>query len=115
MKKKGLFLLVIIVLSCFMVTAVYAQAQKEKEQKPWWKRIFSYPVKVTEESVNITADAVKTTGKGAKKELENLKGMAQGDKEMAKQVVTDPIVGTGNNIADTSKKIVDMPKTAAQE
>jgi len=98
-----------------MVTVGYAQVAKEKEQKPWWKRIFSYPVKVTEKSVDITADAVKTTGKGTKKELENLKGMAKGDKEMAKKVVTDPISGTGNNVADTSKKIIDMPKQAAQE
>ena len=114
MRKKWIFLVVIIIVGCFILSSGYAQAAKEEEQKPWWKKIFSYPVNVVEETANITSDAVKTTVKGTDEGLENVRKGMTGDHEKAKAAITEPITGTGNNVADTAKRIIDMPKKAAE-
>lgn len=104
-KRVFVMLLVAIALSTMLTSVLYA-AEKESfgmKVKNFWRNIFGYPARVTEESASVIADTGKKSVNVVTTEVKRLGEVTSGDVAKTKELITEPIMGT----ADTAVKAVE--------
>jgi hypothetical protein len=105
--KKKLYVATVLVLalSIMLASASYA-AENESfgtKVKNFWKNLFGYPARVTEESASVVADTGKKSVNVVTNEVKKVGEVTSGDVAKTKDLVTEPITGT----ADTAVKAVE--------
>lgn len=115
-KRVYVMLLAAIALSTMLTSVLYA-AQKESlgmKVKNFWRNIFGYPARVTEESASVIADTGKKSVNVVTTEIKRLGEVTSGDVAKTKELITEPIIGA----ADTAVKAVEgtskIPAEAAE-
>ena len=79
-RKVSALLLFVGVLSFSMVSVSFAASDTENSLTGFFKRLFHYPVKATQETAGMTANALQNTGeKVVAKTGENTKAVVTGD------------------------------------
>lgn len=117
MRKRVLVMLLAAIALSTMLTSVLYAAQKESlgmKVRSFWRNIFSYPARVTEESASVIADTGKKSVNVVTTEIKRLGEVTSGDVAKTKELITEPIIGT----ADTAVKAVEgtskIPAEAAE-
>ena len=117
MKKFFAFVLAAFVSLSVVSPAVFAaEAKSENGVTSFFRRLFNYPVKATQE----TADTVGTTASNVGEKViaatgENTAAVVTGDLSKTGELVTDPIVGTAETTGQTVAETVQIPVKAAEE
>ena len=113
-KFSAFFLFVLFSLS--MVSVSFAASDSENSVTGFFRRLFNYPAKATQETVGMTANTLQNTGeKVIAKTGENTAAVVTGDFEKTGQLVTDPVVGTLETAGQTTSETVQIPVKAAEE
>lgn len=114
-KAVAFFLFVLLALS----TAPSARAEASESEKSitgFFKRLFNYPVKATQETGKMTGNALSNTGeKVISKTGENTQAIVSGDLSKTGNLVVDPVVGAAQNTGQAVSETVQIPVKAAEE
>jgi len=101
-----------------MITAMACAAEEQtggQKAKSFWQKLFNYPANVTKESVNVVADTGKKGTEVVTNEVKTLGEVTSGDTDKAQNLVTDPIVGTGETTKIAVEGTANAPVKAAKE
>ncbi len=109
--KKVLVASLIGLFSLSLISTAFAAASdSENSVTGFFRRLFNYPVKATQETGEMTANTLNNTGE---KVLSNTGGaIAGGD---LGGVVAQPVVGTLETTGQTVSETVQIPVKAAEE
>jgi len=115
-RKFSAFLLFGI-FSLSMVSVSFAAASdSENSVTGFFRRLFHYPVKATQETAGMTANTLENTGeKVVSKTGENTAAVLKGDVAKTPNIVGDAAVGTAQTVGQTTAETVQIPVKAAEE
>ena len=116
---KKFFAFVLAGLVCYSVASPVAFAAEEKSGNSvtsFFRRLFNYPVKATQE----TADTVGTTASNVGEKViaetgENTSAILTGDLSKTGELVVDPVIGTAETAGQTVAETVQISVKAAEE
>lgn len=115
-KRVFVMLLAAITLSTMLTSVLYA-AEKESfgmKVKNFWRNIFGYPARVTEESASVIADTGKKSVNVVTTEVKRLGEVASGDIAKTKELITEPIMGTVDTAVKAVEETSKIPAEAAE-
>lgn len=117
MKKFFAFVLAVVV--SYSVASPVAFAAEEKSGNSvtsFFRRLFNYPVKATQETAETVGTAASNVGeKVIAKTGENAAAVVTGDLSKTGNLVADPVVGTAETAGQTVAETVQIPVKAAEE
>ncbi|OIO39770.1 MAG: hypothetical protein AUJ72_00015 [Candidatus Omnitrophica bacterium CG1_02_46_14] len=114
--RKILVLSLFVVFSLSMASASYAASDAENSVTGFFRRLFHYPVKATQETAGMTANTLQNTGgKVIAKTGENTAAVLTGDIAKTPNIVGDAAVGTTETVGQTAAETVQVPVKAAGE
>ena len=114
--KKLLFImLAVFLLAVLVYNEAFAQDKEPGKFVQFWRRLFRYPAKVTEESVDITTEAVKGETRAVTKTAETGADVITGDIKKTPDIVVTPVKKTAETVTEAAKGIAEMPLKAAEE
>ena len=114
-KFSALFLFAVFSLS--LASASFAAASdSENSVTGFFRRLFHYPVKATQETAGMTANTLQNTGeKVMAKTGENTVAVVTGDLAKTGNLMADPVAGTLQTAGQTASETVQVPVKAAEE
>jgi len=83
--------------------------------KNFWRRLFNYPAKVTDESATVVTDTGKRGTKVVTTEVKRAGEVTSGDIAKTKELVTEPITGTAETVVKAVEGTAKIPVEAAKE
>ncbi len=109
-----------VVLGVFTIAAApsaFAEAgSSEKSVTGFFKRLFNYPVKATQETAGMTANTLQNTGEKVVSQTgENTAAILTGDIAKTGDLLVDPVVGTAETTGQAVSETVQIPVKAAEE
>ncbi len=105
-----------MIFSLSMVSVSFAAGESENSLTGFFRKLFHYPVKATQETAGMTANTLQNTGeKVIAKTGENTAAVVTGDVAKTGQLVTDPVVGTLQTGGQTAAETVAIPVKAAED
>ena len=115
--RKFSALLLFGIFSLSMVSVSFAAASdSENSVTSFFRRLFHYPVKATQETAGMTANTLQNTGeKVIAKTGENTAAVVTGDVAKTPNIVGDAAVGTAQTVGQTAAETVQAPVKAAEE
>jgi hypothetical protein len=112
-KFLGLALLGLMTLS---VSGVSYAAEGENSLTGFFRRLFHFPVKATQETAEMTGNTLQNTGeKVVSKAGENTAEVLQGDVAKTGELAGDLVTGTAETTGQTASETVQIPAKAAEE
>ena len=117
MSKKIISLLITVLALCLISTVSYAAESETsgKTVKSFWQKLFNYPAKATEESVNVVSDAAKGGTAIVTDEVKRVGQVTSGEVDKTKELVTEPLVGAATTAKNAVEGTVNVPVKAAKE
>ncbi len=114
-KFLGFALFSLIMFSACSVS--YAAASEgENSLTGFFRRLFHYPVKATQETAGMTANTLNNTGeKVISKAGENTASVLQGDLAKTGNLAGDMVTGTAQTTGQTVSETAQIPVKAAEE
>ena len=104
------------IFSLSMISVSFAASDSENSVTGFFRRLFHYPVKATQETAGMTANTLQNTGeKVIAKTGENTAAVVTGDLAKTGQLVADPVVGTLETAGQTTSETAQIPVKAAEE
>lgn len=105
-----------LIVSVGLSSSAFAEAKSENGVTSFFRRLFNYPVKATQE----TADTVGTTASNVGEKVisatgENTAAIVSGDFSKTGELLGDPLVGTAETAGQTVVETVQIPVKAAEE
>ena len=115
--KKYSVLTLAAMMSLSLASVSFAETtQTEHSVTGFFKRLFNYPVKATQETAGMTANALQNTGeKVVSKTGENTKAVLTGDVAKTADLVTDNVKGVAETTGQTVAETAQIPVKSAQE
>ena len=115
--RKFSALTLFAIFSLSMVSVSFAAAsESENSVTGFFRKLFHYPVKATQETASMTANTLNNTGeKVIAKTGENTAAVLQGDIAKTPQIVGDATVGTLETAGQTTSETVQVPVKAAED
>lgn len=114
--KKNISILVCVILALTLVYISSSAAESTGEKaKGFWQRLFNYPANVTKESVSVVAETGKSGTGIVTDEVKRVGRVTSGEVQEAKDLVTEPITGTGETAYNAIKDTANVPVEAAKE
>ena len=115
--RKFSALLLFGIFSFSMVSVSFAAASdSENSVTGFFRRLFHYPVKATQETAGMTANTLQNTGeKVIAKTGENTAAVLTGDVAKTPNIVGDAAVGTAQTVGQTTAETIQVPVKAAEE
>ena len=114
--RKFSALVLFTIFSLSMISVSFAASDSENSVTGFFRRLFHYPVKATQETAGMTANTLQNTGeKVIAKTGENTAAVVTGDLAKTGQLVADPVVGTLQTAGQTTSETVQIPVKAAEE
>lgn len=117
MKKFFAFLLAVVV--SYGVASPGAFAAEEKSGNSvtsFFRRLFNYPVKATQETAETVGQTASNVGEKVVAETgENTAAILTGDLSKTGEFVADPVIGTAETVGQTVAETVQIPVKAAEE
>ena len=99
-----------------MASTSFAASDSENSLTGFFRKLFHYPVKATQETAGMTANTLQNTGeKVVAKTGENTAAVVTGDLAKTGQLVADPVVGSAQTVGQTASETVQIPVKAAEE
>ncbi len=93
-----------------------AASDSENSVTGFFRRLFHYPVKATQETAGMTANTLQNTGeKVIAKTGENTAAVVTGDIAKTPNIVGDAAVGAAQTVGQTAAETVQVPVKAAEE
>ena len=100
----------------FAQSAFAEAGSTERSVTGFFKRLFHYPVKATQETAGMTANTLQNTGeKVMSKTGENTAAVLTGDIAKTPNIVGDAAMGTAQTTGQTVSETVQIPVKAAEE
>ena len=118
MKKKALVILLVVFVISTMLISVSHAAEKESfgaKMQSFWRNIFGYPARVTEESASVIADTGKRSVSVVTTEVKRVGEVTSGDVAKTKELVTEPITGTAETAVKAVEGTSKIPSEAMKE
>ena len=117
MTKKIVVAICVAAIFCSMALSAYCQAQ-EKETfgskfKTFWENLFKYPVNVATETANVVGETGKGMAQAVSGGIERGAEVSRGDVGKSKEMVVEPLEGTGQTVKTTVEDAVQIPFKAA--
>ena len=117
MRSVPLRITVLAIIAMMLCAVVPANVKAEEGNKVlnFFKKVFTYPFRVTKESVKVTTD---TATKGAETTYKTGKaaaGVATFDVEKTKDLIVEPVVGSAETAKTAVEGSIKMPVEAAKE
>src|SRR5437899_3220761 len=114
--RKFLALLLFGIFSLSMASASFAASgDSENSVTGFFRRLFHYPVKATQETAGMTANTLQNTGeKVVAKTGENTADVLKGDVAKTGNIVGDATVGTLQTAGQTTAETLQVPVKAAE-
>ena len=114
--KKYTVLALVALFSFSMISVSFAEASSsENSVTGFFKRLFNYPVKATQETVEVTATTLQNTGeKVVAKTGENTAAIVTGDVAKTVNLVTDNVTGVAETTGQTVAETAQIPVKAAE-
>ena len=105
------------IFSLSLVSVSFAAAsESENSVTGFFRKLFHYPAKATQETAGMTTNTLQNTGeKVVAKTGENTAAVLQGDIAKTPQIVGDAAVGTLETAGQTTAETVQVPVKAAEE
>ncbi len=114
--RKISVLSLFVLCSLSMTSASYAASDSENSVTGFFRRLFHYPVKATQETAGMTANTLQNTGeKVIAKTGENTAAVLKGDVAKTPNIVGDAAVGTTQTVGQTAAETIQVPVKAAGE
>ena len=115
--KKYSVLALAGIMSFSLVSVSFAEAtQTEHSVTGFFRRLFNYPVKATQETADMTAKTLQNTGeKVVSKTGENTKAVLTGDVAKTGNLVTDNVKGVAETTGQTVAETAQIPVKSAEE
>ena len=115
--RKFSALLLFGIFSLSMASVSFAaSSDSENSVTGFFRRLFHYPVKATQETAGMTANTLQNTGeKVVAKTGENTAEVLKGDVSKTGNIVGDAAVGTLETAGQTTAETVQVPVKAAEE
>ena len=116
--NKRILRLACIVLTLVLVMSTVSFAAEESvgsKVKRFWRKLFSYPANVTNESANVVAETGKRTTNVVTKEVKTVGEVTSGDIDKTKNLVTEPITGSAETAVKAVEETAKIPVEAAKE
>ena len=115
--SKKFFVLVILGLfSLSLASTSFAAGDTENSLTGFFKRLFNYPVKATQQTASMTANTLNNTGeKVISKTGENTEKVLKGDVAKTGDLVVQPVVGAAQTTGQAVAETAQVPVKAAEE
>ena len=97
------------------ICGVSYAAEGENSVTGFFRKLFHYPVKATQETASMTGNTLQNTGETVSKVGENTAGVVQGDVAKTGNLVGDTVTGTAETAGQTVSETVQIPVKAAEE
>lgn len=115
--KKGLFLAVAVILACSMIAG---SVQAAEQQEPnafvkFWRGLFHWPVNATKNSADVIIDTTQQGVNTIAQEGKDVGGTLTGSGDAAKDLIVNPVKGTGETVKTGVVGTADMPGKSTQE
>jgi hypothetical protein len=118
MRSKSLKAAAIIpVILAALVSTTYA-AEKQgfvAGFRNFWKNIFAYSARVTEESASVLIDAAKGSVDVVSTTLKRTGEVASGDLSKTKELITEPIAKTAETVIRAGEGVIRLPIEAFKD
>ena len=116
MKKISVVALMAL-FSISMVSVSFAEGSNtENSLTGFFKRLFNYPVKATQETGSMTSNVLTNTGeKVISKTGENTEAIIKGDIAKTGNLVTDNVTGVAETTGQAVSETVQIPVNSADE
>ena len=116
MKKYSVFALIAL-FSVSLVSVSFAETSStENSLTGFFKRLFNYPVKATQQTASMTANTLNNTGeKVVAKTGENTSAVLHGDVAKTTNIVTDNVKGTAETTGQAVSETAQIPVKSAEE
>lgn len=117
MKKNCIAILCIIaIISLIIASASYAEEETFGAKfKRFWQKLFRYPARVTEKSVDVVAETGKKGTKVVTTEVERVGEVTSGELEKTDELIVEPLTGTAETVKGAVEETVKIPFKAAEE
>ena len=97
-------------------SAFAEEAKAENGVTAFFKRLFNYPVKATQETADVVGTAASNTGeKVIAPTAENVGAIVTGDVAKTGDLIAEPIVGVAETTGQAVAETVQIPANVAQE
>ena len=114
--SKKFLVMALLGISTFSVCGVSSAADNENSLTGFFRNLFHYPVKATQETAGMTANTLNNTGeKVLSKAGENTAAVLQGDIAKTGNLAADAVKGTAETTGQTASETVQIPVKAAEE
>ncbi len=116
MKKCFTFAFLILFSVAFSSPVSAAEAKTGNSVTSFFRRLFNYPVKATQETAQDVGTTLSNVGeKVVSKTGENTAAIVSGDLGKTGNLVADPVVGTAETAGQTVSETAQIPVKAAEE
>ncbi len=114
--SKKVFILALVGVAFLSACGISYAAEGDNTVTGFFRRLFNYPVKVTQKTGEMTANTLQNTGeKVVSKAGENTAGILQGDLSKTGNLAADAVTGTAETVGQTTSETVQIPVTSAEE
>ena len=115
--SKKFFVLAVLGLFSFSLAGTsFAASDTENSLTGFFKRLFNYPAKATQQTAGMTANALQNTGeKVVSKTGENTEAILKGNVAKTGDLVVAPVVGTAQTTGQAVSETAQIPVKAAAE
>ena len=118
MGKRFITVLGVIAIFCLLAASLsWAEGGESvgARFKSFWKNLFKYPARVTEESVDVVSDTARKSTSVVTTEVKRVGEVTSGDVAKTKELIVEPITGTVETVKDTAVDTVKVPIEAAKD
>lgn len=114
--KKFFVVALLGLFSLSLASASFAASDTENSLTGFFKRLFNYPVKATQQTAGMTANTLQNTGeKVVSKTGENTEKVLKGDVAKTGDLVVQPVVGAAQTTGQAVAETAPIPVKAAEE
>ena len=116
-KKLSAVTVLALALSIILASASYAAENESFGTKfqNFWRNLFGYPARVTEESASVIADTGKKSVSVVTTEVKRVGEVTSGDIAKTKELVTEPIKGTADTAVAAVEGTSKIPSEAMKD
>lgn len=115
--RKGFVVFAVMGLSFSMVSSAFAEASNsERSVTGFFRRLFNYPVKATQETAGMTANTLQNAGEKIVEPIaKDTTAVLTGQPEKVADLVAEPTKGTLETAGQTASETAQVPVKAAEE
>jgi len=118
MSRRFTVCLVVGLLVCALGVSAATAAENDsfgQKAKNFWKKLWGYPARLTEESATVVSDTTKNTAQVVSTSAKDTTAVVSGELGKTKDMIANPITGTAETVGETAKGIIEAPIKAAEE